>query len=88
MRPTDWQDEAAKPSAGCLVVGAALILLGLVLVIAGLNAETVVAWFAERDFNMIIEGSPTLALTIIGVVFAVIGGGLLLLGLPSRPNKR
>jgi hypothetical protein len=69
-------------------MGATLILLGLVLVIAGLNAETIVAWFAERDFNMIIEGSPTLALTIIGVVFAVTGGGLLLLGLPSRPKQR
>ena len=88
MRPTDWQEQAAKPSAGCLVMGAALILFGLGLVIAGLNAEIIVAWFAEREFNMVIEGSPTLALTIIGVVFAVVGGGLLLLGLPSRPKKR
>lgn len=87
-RPTDWEGAAAKPSVGCLVAGAVLILVGLGLVLAGLNADALLAWATAQEAHLIVEGNPALPFIIIGVVVSVVGAGAVLLGLPSRSRRR
>jgi len=80
--PIDWEAEARRPKPVIVLVGVAILLLGLAVLAGSFFIWDFLDWW---DGNVFVAGDPTMPFRIVGGIFSLLGVFVIWVGIPHRP---